>query len=107
MFAFTVNEVKLSICLLCKENLWNNEKSNLERYFQNKHLIFVKNYPTVSERKQKTISDLQQKIEASKHSLNKLFIFLQSSTTANILTAEGVVRKVKPFTDSEFIKEAF
>uniref|UniRef100_A0A674PAJ3 General transcription factor II-I repeat domain-containing protein 2A-like n=2 Tax=Takifugu rubripes TaxID=31033 RepID=A0A674PAJ3_TAKRU len=100
-FAFTANDAGLPACLICGEKLSNNKKSNVERHFQSKHLAFAEKYPTEDER-QRAIS-----VEERKLSFKKWISSPQSTTAASFLAAQEIVKRGKPFTDGEYIKETF
>ncbi|KAF0022271.1 hypothetical protein F2P81_025470 [Scophthalmus maximus] len=48
-FAFTANNAGLPVCLICGEKLANNQKSNVERHFRNKHTAFAEKYQSGDE----------------------------------------------------------
>lgn len=96
----------LPVCLICGEKLSNNKKCNVERHFKNKHSAFAEKYPTEDERK-RAISELQRKAEQSKHTFKKWITSPQSTTAASFVAAQEIVRRGKPFTDGEYMKESF
>ncbi|KAL3976511.1 testis-expressed sequence 12 protein [Sarotherodon galilaeus] len=106
LFAFTANDAGLPVCLICGERISNNKKCNVERHFQNKHLAFAEKYPTEDERK-KAISELLRKAEESKLSFKKWISSPQPTSTASCVAALEIVKRGKPFTDGEYLKESF
>lgn len=94
------------MCLICGEKLSNNKKCNVERHFKNKHSAFAEKYPTEDERK-RAISELQRKAEQSKHTFKKWITSPKSTTAASFVAAQEIVRRGKPFTDGEYMKESF
>ncbi|OCU00129.1 hypothetical protein XELAEV_18005914mg [Xenopus laevis] len=105
-FAFTVNDAGLPVCLICGEKLANNKKCNDERHFQNKHLAFSKTYPTKDEQK-RAISELLRRVEQRKHTFKKWINSPNSTTAASFVATHEIVRRGKPFTDGEYMKESF
>jgi hypothetical protein len=58
-FAFIQNLNGLPTCLICKEKLAHNKKSNLERHFTTKHASFSTKYP-VGDARKKAVEELQK-----------------------------------------------
>ncbi|CAI5687214.1 general transcription factor II-I repeat domain-containing protein 2B [Oreochromis niloticus] len=106
LFAFTGNNAGLPVCLICGERISNNKKCNVERHFQNRHLAFAEKYPTEDERK-KAISELLRKAEESKLSFKKWISSPQPTSTTSCVAALEIVKRGKPFTDGEYLKESF
>ena len=106
LFAFTANDAGLPVCLICGEKISNNKKCNIERHFQNKHLAFAEKYSTEDERK-RAISELLRKAEERKLSFKKWISSPQSTSTASFVAALEIVKRGKPFTDGEYMKESF
>ena len=69
-FAFIADKTGLPVCLICKEKLANNKKSNVERHFQNKHLSFAQKYSEEDARK-KAVLELMRNADRSKHQVCK------------------------------------
>ena len=105
-FAFTANSAGLPVCLICGETLANNNKSNLERHFHNKHTPFAEKYPAGDERI-RAISVLLRKEEQSKCSFQNWIKSPNSTTAASIVASHEIIRRGNPFTDGEYIKESF
>lgn len=105
-FAFTTDDAGLPVCLICGEKLANNKKSNVERYFQNKHTAFAEKYHAGGERK-RAISELLRKAEQSKSTFSKWIKSPNSTTAASFVAAQEIARRGKPFTDGEYMKESF
>ncbi|KAM4706621.1 general transcription factor II-I repeat domain-containing protein 2-like [Discoglossus pictus] len=94
-FAFTTDKTGLPVCLIWGEKFANNKKSNIARHFQNKHTAFAEKYPDGDER-QKAIAELMRKVDRSIYNFKKW-----------VKSANSTVKHGKPFTDGEYIKEAF
>ena len=105
-FAFIADKTGLPVCLICKEKLANNKKSNVERHFQNKHLSFAQKYSEGDARK-KAVLELMRNADRSKHQFNKWIKSANSTTYASFVAAQEIVKHSKPFTDGEYIKNSF
>ncbi|KAI5154521.1 hypothetical protein ENBRE01_3396, partial [Enteropsectra breve] len=104
-FAFAPNSNWLPICLICHEELAHNKKSNLERHFKIKHAAFITKYPASDARikaieellsTQKNLSTLLAQCMNSSHKIN----------LASFIIGKEILKRGKPFTDSEYIKHA-
>ncbi|XP_017778372.1 PREDICTED: general transcription factor II-I repeat domain-containing protein 2 isoform X1 [Nicrophorus vespilloides] len=105
-YAFVENEEGLPMCLICHERLSNNKKSNIERHFLNKHNIFDKAYPVGDERKE-AVEELQCKINIIKCLENKSKKASRDTTVASFVATQELVKRGKPFTDGEYLKDCF
>ncbi|KAL1493913.1 hypothetical protein ABEB36_009593 [Hypothenemus hampei] len=96
-FAFIANSNGLPTCLIYKEQLANNKKSNVERHFQIKHSQFATTYP-IGDLRKKAVKELQ---ESLKKSTTTFYSWLQSANTINIasfLVSQEIAKRGKPFT---------
>ena len=105
-FAFSSDEGSLPVCLICGEKLANNKRSNVARHFHNKHTAFAEKYPEGEERKQ-AVSELKRKADLTKNQFKKWMKSTNSTTHASFVAAQEIVKRGKPFTDGEYIKESF
>ncbi|XP_069460653.1 general transcription factor II-I repeat domain-containing protein 2-like [Ambystoma mexicanum] len=105
-FAFSTDKTGLPVCLICGEKFANNKKSNIARHFQNKHTAFAEKYPDGDERR-KAVAELMRKVDRSKNNFKKWVKSANSTTYASFVAAQEIVKHGKPFTDGEYIKEAF
>lgn len=105
-FAFIANAEGLPACLLCNEKLSNNKKSNLERRFQGRHAKFAADHPVGSERKS-AIAVLLEKLEDCKHRFKKWIAPPNSTTAASFVAAQEIIKRGKPFTDGDYMKDSF
>ena len=103
---FIANAEGLPACLICNEKLSNNKKSNLERHFQLKHAKFAAEHPVGTERKS-AIAVLVEKLEDRKNSLKKWIAPPNSTTAASFVAAREIIKRGKPFTDGEYMKDSF
>ena len=85
-FAFIADKTALPVCLIYKEKLANNKKSNVERHFQNKHLSFAQKYSEGDARK-KPVLELMRNADRSKHQFNKWIKSANSTTYASFVAA--------------------
>lgn len=67
---------------------------------------FAKKIPTEDEQK-RAISELLRKAEESKLSFKKWITSLQSTSTASFVAALEIIKRGKPFTDGEYMKDSF
>lgn len=105
-FAFIANAEGLPECLLCSEKLSNNKKSNVERHFQGRHATFAAEYPVGSERKS-AIALLLEKLEERKNRFKKWIASPNSTTAASFVATREIIKRGKPFTDGDYMKESF
>ena len=105
-FAFIADKTGLPVCLICSEKLANNKKSNVERYFQNKHLSFAQKYSEGDARK-KAVLELMRNADQSKQQFSKWIKSANSTTYASFVAAQEIVKHGKPFTDGEYLKNSF
>ncbi|KAJ0033660.1 hypothetical protein NQD34_000767 [Periophthalmus magnuspinnatus] len=105
-FAFIANAEGLPECLLCNEKLSNNKKSNVERHFQGRHATFAAEYPVGSERKS-AIALLLEKLEERKNRFKKWIASPNSTTAASFVATREIIKRGKPFTDGDYMKESF
>lgn len=103
-FAVTADETGLPVCLICGEKLANNKKSNVARHFDNKLSTFAKKYPEGEERK-KAVSELMRKAVVSRSHFKKWIKTANPTTCASLVAAQETVKRGKPFTDGEYLKE--
>lgn len=92
--------------MLCSEKLSNNKKSNVERHFQGRHATFAAEYPVGSERKS-AIALLLQKLEEHKNRFKKWIASPNSTTAASFVATREIIKRGKPFTDGDYMKESF
>uniref|UniRef100_A0A8C5PAV1 HAT C-terminal dimerisation domain-containing protein n=1 Tax=Leptobrachium leishanense TaxID=445787 RepID=A0A8C5PAV1_9ANUR len=93
-------------CLICKEKLAHNKKSNLERHFTTKHLFFSNKYP-VGDARKKAVEELLKSQEKSSSAFNQ---WVQSSNYFNFASfavSQEIAKRGKPYTDGEYIKRCF
>lgn len=93
-------------CLICKEKLAHNKKSNLERHFTTKHLSFGNKYP-VGDARKKAVEGLLKSQEKSSSVFNH---WVQSSNYVNFASfavSLEIAKRGKPYTDGEYIKQCF
>lgn len=106
LYAFIANAEGLPACLICNEKLSNNKKSNVERHFQLRHAKFADDYPVGTERKS-AIAVLVEKFEGRKNSFKKWITSPNSTAAASFVAAREIVKRGKPFTDGEYMKDSF
>ncbi|KAK1345605.1 hypothetical protein QTO34_008067 [Cnephaeus nilssonii] len=105
-FTFIQNLNGLLTCLICQEKLVHNKKSNLERHFTTKHVLFSTKYPVGDSRK-KAVEELQKSQEKSSSVFN---YWMQSSNNVNIasfVVSQEIAKRGKPYTDGKYIKSCF
>lgn len=102
-FCFIYYKEKI-VCLLCNSSVAIAKKCNVERHFNTTHKNFNTNFPINSEIRKKKISDL--KLNLTKQ--QSLFIkpISQLKNSASLKIAHLLAKKMKPFVEGEFIKEA-
>ncbi|XP_076805287.1 general transcription factor II-I repeat domain-containing protein 2B-like [Clavelina lepadiformis] len=104
-FAFIADKTGLPVCLICNEKLANNQKSNVERHFENKHLSFAQKYS--GDARKKAVLELMRNVDRSKHQFNKWIKSANATTYASFVAAQEIVKHGQPFTDGEYIKNSF
>jgi hypothetical protein len=105
-FAFIQTLNGLPTCLICKEKLAHNKKSNLERHFTTKHASLSTKYP-VGDARKKAVEELQKSQQKSSSVFN---YWIQSSNNVNIasfVVSQEIAKRGKPYTDGEYIKSCF
>ena len=57
--------------------------------------------------RERAISELERKVEQSKHTFKKWITSSQSTTVVSFVAVQEIVMRVKPFIDEEYMKESF
>ena len=78
----------------------------MERHFQGRHAKFAADYQLESERKS-AIAVLLQKLEERKDRFKKWIVPPNSTTAASFVATREIIKRGKPFTDGDYIKDSF
>ena len=90
------------ICLICRETIASAKKGNLERHYNSKH---QSNFVGILGEARKTkLENLKKNLKSEQSIFSKLTV--RSSVTAVSFAISNIIAKrMKPFTDGEYIKE--
>ena len=101
-YCFT-NVGSKAVCLLCRECVSVFKEYNLKRHHQTKHLDFGHNL-TNEERKRKC-QELVNNLKKQQTVFTKQSLIQDAATEASLVLSQKIVKRNKPFSDGEFIKE--
>ena len=94
-------------CLICNVSLAVAKKGNLERHFLTLHKNYQTNYPQNSDIRKNKIRDLKDQLKVQQNVFKKPMLQSRAVTLASLKVSHILAKKCKPFSDGEFIKEAF
>jgi zinc finger BED domain-containing protein 5/7/8/9 len=93
------------VCVICHQSLAVNKVSNLSRHHQTNHKSFVEHYPLNSTLRTDKIASMKKSFIASKRVFVKTFSTAERATEASLRIAWKLGQRMKPFSDSEIVKE--
>lgn len=101
-YCFT-NVGSKAVCLLCRECVSVFKEYNLKRHHQTKHSEFGPNL-TIEERKRKC-QELVNNLKKQQTVFTRQSSIQDAATEASFVLSYNIVKRNKPFSDGEFIKE--
>ncbi len=91
------------ICLICKESVSVTKNFNVKRHYNTKHASKYNGFQG-SQRDDK-INELKKALSAQQSVFSKSGNEVKNATKASYLVSELIAKKMKPFSDGEFVKE--
>ena len=93
------------ICLICNQLVSECKEYNLNRHYISKHSSSYDKYQ--NEFRQDKIKELTKVLRGQQSVFSKVSLQQESVVKASYLVAERIAKKLKPFSDGEFVKECF
>ncbi|KAI6655961.1 General transcription factor II-I repeat domain-containing protein 2-like [Oopsacas minuta] len=100
---FFVEDSGKFICLICRETIASAKKGNFERHYNTKH---QSNFVGILGESRKTkLDNLKRNLKSEQSSFSKNDNSVKSITAVSFAISNIIAKRMKPFTDGEFIKE--
>ena len=91
-----------SICMICNEAISAKKEYNLKRHYESKHPTYSK---LVGLQRSEKLTKLSGNLKKQQHSINKGTAESENNTKVSYLISSMIAKRMKPFTDGEFVKE--
>ena len=100
---FFVEDREKNICLICRDTVASNKRGNLERHYNTKH---GKDFTSiVGEARQIKLDQMKKSLVTKQSIFKKVDTSQKSVTAASYAISNIIAKRMKPFTDGEYIKE--
>ena len=99
---FFIEHNEKPVCLVCNETVAVNKEYNLKRHHETKHKVISELKGT--QRKEK-LKKLISNLEKQQSIFKKQNVETENNTKASYVASSLIAKKMKPFTDGEFVKE--
>ncbi|KAI6661857.1 General transcription factor II-I repeat domain-containing protein 2-like [Oopsacas minuta] len=100
---FFVEDSGKFICLICRETIASAKKGNFERHYNTKHQSnFV---GILGESRRTKLDNLKRNLKSEQSIFSKNDNSVKSITAVSFAISNIIAKRMKPFTDGEFIKE--
>lgn len=90
------------LCLICRENLSNIKECNLKRHFMTLHSVYATFAKEIKEVKLKA---LKEELSSQQNIFRKFTFQPKSIVKASYCISNIIAKRMKPFSDGEFVKE--
>ena len=99
---FFIEHNEKPVCLVCNETVAVNKEYNLKRHHETKHKVISELKGT--QRKEK-LKKLISNLEKQQSIFKKQNVETENNTKASYVVSSLIAKRMKPFTDREFVKE--
>ena len=100
---FFVKDSGKYICLICRETIASAKKGNLEKHYNSKH---QSNFVGILGEARKTkLDNLKRNLKSEQSIFSKSDSSVKSVTAVSFAISNIIAKRMKPFTDGEYIKE--
>ena len=100
---FFVEDREKNICLICRDTVASNKRGNLERHYNTKH---GKDFTSiVGDARQIKLDQMKKSLVTEQSIFKKVDTSQKSVTAASYAISNIIAKRMKPFTDGEYIKE--
>lgn len=91
------------ICLVCQASVAVPKVSNVKRHYETKHEMKYKTFS--ADQRQKLVEDLKTKLATQQNTFKRVDNVSRNVTKASNVITSTLLKRMKPFTDGEMVKE--